>query len=84
MPSANPDYEVLFPKIQKWCLEVDDTGTVTREIALDGEGLPVFRIPDGSSNRGFWIDEDRKFSPEELKPLAEEEFERLWRLGKES
>lgn len=81
LPRANPDYHVLFPKIKKWCLEIDDAGLVNREIALDSEDLPVFHVPDGSENLGFWMDEDRIFSADELALIPKEEFERLWTLS---
>lgn len=78
LPRANPDYDRLFPQVRRWCLELDDNGVVTREIALDSAGSPIFRIPDGTKNRGFWMDEDRQFSREELELVSKEEFERLW------
>jgi len=52
---ANPDVERLYPQVKRWVIEVSDDGWPQREVALDGGGLPIFRLPNGR-NTGFWTD----------------------------
>jgi hypothetical protein len=77
IPKANPDSEMLYPKVKKWLLEVDDDGTPVREVALDEESRVLFRAPEGR-NVGFWTDSDAKFTEADLVSIGAEEFEDRW------
>ncbi len=81
VPSANPDFEHLFPFVRKWLLEVDDDGNVRREVALSADGEPLFATPD-ERNCGFWTDSNRAFARSELGKLSGEEFETAWALAR--
>lgn len=77
IPSANPDFERMFPRVRKWFVEIDGSGRAQREVAAGDDGAPLFAAPD-ERNFGFWTDSDRTFAKAELAPLSALEFEQLW------
>jgi hypothetical protein len=77
IPEANPNAEPLFLRVKKWLLEVDDDGTPLREVGLDVEGSPIFRMPDGD-DCGFWTDSNVCFTKEHLTSITAAEFEDAW------
>jgi hypothetical protein len=81
IPSANPDHEALYPRIRRWLIEVDDSGTPQREIGLDEEGNPLVAAPD-IRNMGFWTDSPYRFSVTEGEPIDATYFESVWRHEK--
>ena len=83
IPAANPDTEILYPKIKKWVLEVDDDGAPIREVALDEKDGVLFRAPDGR-NMGFWTDEDVTFAATDLTSITADQFEDFWAEAKPS
>ncbi|MCP5531160.1 MAG: hypothetical protein H7A44_12050 [Opitutaceae bacterium] len=83
IPAANPHAEPQFPKVKKWLLEVDDDGTPLREVGLDAEGSPIFRMLDGD-DYGFWSDSNVSFTKENLTLIAAAEFEDAWRKAKKA
>lgn len=81
VPSANPDFERLFPLVRKWLIEVGEDGKAVREIALSADGAPLFATPD-ERNSGFWTDADKQFVRAELDDLSAAEFEAAWALAR--
>ncbi|WP_312957768.1 hypothetical protein [Stutzerimonas nitrititolerans] len=77
VPSANPDFEHLFPFVRSWLVEVDEDGNVQREIALSENGLPLFAAP-AARNCGFWTDSNKQFERAELGELSAAEFDAAW------
>jgi hypothetical protein len=78
VPSANPDVEKLYPRVKKWILEVSEDGWPQREIGLDENALPLFRLPN-ERNSGFWTDMARtKFMRSDLVLIDADEFEKCW------
>jgi hypothetical protein len=81
IPSANPDFERLFPLVRKWLVEIDDDGNAQREVALSADGAPLFAAPD-ERNCGFWTDSSKEFARAELGDLSAAEFEAAWALAR--
>jgi hypothetical protein len=42
VPRANPDNELLYPRVRSWALEIDEDGWPQREVGLDSTGKPLF------------------------------------------
>src|SRR4051812_3155023 len=81
IPRANPDVEPLYPQVRTWALELSDEGTPQREIGLNEVGVPLFCLPN-KRNTGFWTDMAlRQFDHSEVEPMAQQEFDRLWKTG---
>jgi len=78
VPSANPDFEALYPDIVVWYVEVDESGVVKRELALDSSGEPIMAGP-WHQNRGFWTDSPERFPIEEASPIDRQTFEACWK-----
>ncbi len=56
IPSANPDFAALYPKVNVWLLEVSvPDGLPRREIGLDEQMEPIVAGPIGR-NYGTWVD----------------------------
>lgn len=78
VPRANPDNELLYPKVRSWALELDDQGWPQREVGLDSSGKPLFCAPN-RRNTGFWPDMAAKqFDLAELQSIPAENFNDLW------
>lgn len=77
IPRANPDHENLYPKVNKWLLEIDEKGIPEREIALDKNDNPLFKSPN-ERNTGLWTDSPDVFKKEDLQEIEKEQFEALW------
>ena len=80
IPRACPDHEPLYPRVRKWYVEVDESGSAHREVGVDSEGRPLFAAPD-NRNSGFWTDSPKIFVGGELAPVEASEFERLFCEG---
>ena len=84
VPRANPDAEPLYPRVKMWALELSDEGTPQREIGLNGNGEPLFCLPN-DRNTGFWTDMAKtQFARSEVVPMERADFERLWAMRNES
>ena len=83
IPRANPDVEEFYPLVRKWALELSDDGWPQREVALNADGVPIFRTPEGR-NTGFWTDmAAKRFEGSELREISRGEFEQLWERANE-
>ncbi len=66
--------------VREWLIEFGDDGLPWREIGLDESGAPVLAGPD-ARNYGFWLDTNMTIKDFDGEPVAEEEFERIWKLS---
>lgn len=73
IPRANPDNEPLYPKVDKWLVELDEENIPETEIGLDKHGNPIFYAPD-DRNYGFFTDASGPFEDPELEPISKEYF----------
>ena len=83
VPRANSDQEKLYKKVKKWALEVNENGIPNREVALDEDDNVLFSSPN-NRNTGFWTDSPNVFKKDELEPLDQSQFEKLWEKTKEN
>lgn len=77
IPSANPDFDSLFPKVRRWYVEVDEAGNATREIGFDSHGQAITAGP-WDRNFGFWTDSPGPFPVESSEQLSAVDFEQKW------
>lgn len=78
IPMANPDNDKKLHLVEKWVLEVDDTGQPLREIALGESDEPLFSAPN-DRNFGFWTDNTFLFKKDELEEIDKNYFETRWK-----
>lgn len=77
VPSANPDFENLFPSVRAWYVEVDDSGAAVREIGVDAAENPILVAPY-RRNYGFWTDSNPPFPDDTATETTADRFEQLW------
>ena len=77
IPESNPEYEGKLHLIEEWLIEFDDENIPDREIALDGNGAPIFAGPT-SENYGFWLDTNMKYPDFPGQEISSAEFEKFW------
>ena len=58
--------------------EVDDQGSVTRELGFDAEGNIVHRFPGEPTRAEYGVFDLAKIGPSERVAMEAEQFERLW------
>ena len=58
--------------------EVDDEGTVTREIGFDAQGKIIHRFPGEMTIAKYGVFDLAKIAPSRGSDMNMEEFERLW------
>ena len=58
--------------------EVDDEGSVTRELGFDAEGSIVHRYPGEPTRAKHGVFDLAKIAPSNRADMEAEEFERLW------
>jgi hypothetical protein len=58
--------------------EVDDYGSITREVGFDGEGNIVHRHPGAPTRANYGVFDRASVAPSEHADMTAEEFERLW------
>ncbi|PCJ30272.1 MAG: hypothetical protein COA90_09905 [Gammaproteobacteria bacterium] len=80
IPSGNLDHEKLYPKVEKWLIEIDDNGIPMREIGLNENNKFLFSSPN-DRNIGFWTDSPKIFHENELETVTQEYFELIWSKG---
>ena len=67
-PKANVSY---------WLLEVDDNGSITKEIAIDENGIIVQSEPR-ADNRGEWVDSNISINSDDYEQIEYEYFLKYW------
>ncbi len=77
IPRANLDNEKLYPKVEKWLLELDDEGVPQREIGVGENDTPLFSAPN-DRNFGLWTDSNNTLSKEEVDLIDKAAFEEMW------
>lgn len=81
LPSANPDFDSTYERVESWWLELDETSAVCRELAFDASGATVAAAPLGE-NLGIFT--DLGSAPEGLGDSVDaSEFERTWQRFEE-
>lgn len=78
--TANPGYVDRMHRVRSWLIEFDDEGMPGREIGLDADGAIVLAGPD-RENDGFWLDTNMRLQDFPGEPVAEADFEALWRAA---
>jgi hypothetical protein len=76
----NPDLEPILYRVGTWWLELDEHGTVCREIGFDANGQAIVLGPVGD-NYGSWTDSPTKWEREvdlESDPAVADRFETTW------
>jgi len=58
--------------------EVDDNGSVTRELGFDGQGNLVHRFPGEPTRAEYGLFDLAKISSSERADMDAEDFEQLW------
>ena len=82
IPNANPDYDHLLHKVNRWYIEYDDeNGYVNREIGFIGEGSYAICLPEGD-NVGYWADNNLAIDDFKnhftLEKVSKDDFEIQW------
>ncbi|HEY7642341.1 MAG TPA: hypothetical protein VH814_21585 [Steroidobacteraceae bacterium] len=78
IPRANPDFEVRWPHVRRWYVEVDDSGVPVRELGLDANAMPISAGP-WERNFGFWTDSGQPLPEDRSSEIDRDEFETMWR-----
>ena len=79
IPRANPEFELFFPKVRRWYVEVDESGNAVRELGLNEQGAPITAGP-WERNFGFWADSPGPFPADSAEELSQVTFEQMWAL----
>lgn len=67
-------------KVEYWFLEVNENGSINREIAI-GENGQIISIAPYKSNRGMWVDSLISVKPDQYKSITEGEFLGKWEMA---
>ncbi|MGN6153754.1 MAG: hypothetical protein ACTHOH_17375 [Lysobacteraceae bacterium] len=78
--TANPCYLDRLHRVRSWLIEFDDAGLPGRAIGLDADGGIVLAGP-GNGHYGYWLDTNLRLQDVPGEPVAEADFEVLWRAA---